>query len=146
MNNNSTKEHQHYLFEAFLQIKGYSVTKERVELFDNLYNHREVTIKQLIDLLPSQNTSTIYRNINLFQKLGIIHRIQLGWHSKLELSDKFQRHHHHLVCTVCKTVFNLPEDEIQAFLNDIGRQRDFRITSHQLEVQGICYQCQQLST
>lgn len=143
MDNNQAKKHQYYLFESFLQIRHHSVTHERVDLFDKLYNYREVTVKQLIDLLPSQNPSTIYRNITLFQKLGVVHRIQLGWHSKLELSDRFQRHHHHLVCIKCKAVFNLPEDEvIQTLLSKLGQQRDFKITSHQLEIQGVCRECQ----
>jgi len=37
---------------------------------------------------------------------------QIGWKYKLELSNAFQHHHHHLTCLQCGGVTPLPEDGV----------------------------------
>ena len=81
-------------FKSILKTDGHFVTKARMNLFGHLQNHPALSLKELIKLADSQDQVTVYRNIDLFEKLGIITKLRLGWNTKIELSDKFKHHHH----------------------------------------------------
>ncbi len=89
--------------------------------------------------------ASVYRTIALFEKLGIVQRLQIGWKYKLELSDAFHRHHHHLSCTGCGSTFALQEDpELEARLTLLAQRQHFAMHGHQLEIQGLCNKCSKL--
>jgi Fe2+ or Zn2+ uptake regulation protein len=89
--------------------------------------------------------ATLYRTVTLFEKLGIIQRLQIGWKYKLELSNSFQSHHHHLSCRKCGTIIPLPEDEqLENRLNQLANAMGFQSEDHQIEIRGLCKSCQKL--
>ncbi len=129
-------------FKEYLKKKGYFATRQRVDLFNLLQKRDALAIPQLLALLPRQNQSTVYRNINVFEELGIINKLKLGWHSKLELSDVFQHHHHHLTCNNCGRIINLPENSaIENAITSLSSSQNFQPTDHQLEIRGLCQTC-----
>ncbi len=129
-------------FATTLQQRGYSVTKPRQAVFAALESSGPLTMHQLINQLPAINRATVYRTVELLEQLGIIKRIQIGWKYKLELSDAFSYHHHHLSCTKCGQIISLPEDSsIEQAIHALGQEHGFTITDHQLEIQGICKAC-----
>jgi Fur family ferric uptake transcriptional regulator len=132
-------------FKALLKSHGHFMTKPRLRLFTILQEHSILTIPELIALLERHDQATVYRNIKLFEELGVINRLRLGWNSKLELSDMFQHHHHHLTCISCGKVIALPEDElIEERIGTISRTNHFKAVDHQLEIRGLCTTCQKL--
>lgn len=99
-------------------------------------------MSELIDLLKRHDQATVYRNIKIFEQLGIINRLWLGWNSKLELSDIFQHHHHHLSCVRCGQVVALAENPvIERMIGELSRQNGFKTMDHQLEIRGLCQNC-----
>jgi Fur family transcriptional regulator, ferric uptake regulator len=129
-------------FKKLLKSSGYIVTKERRELFDTLQRHNTLTIKELIALSPSVHHVTVYRNIKIFEELGIITYLRLGWNSKLELSDIFRHHHHHLTCLKCGKVTVLKDNPVlEAEISRLSARRSFKPTDHQLEIRGYCSNC-----
>lgn len=129
-------------FPALLAAHGYSMTRPRQQLFAALQRQPAVTLQQLITDLPDQHPATVYRTVALFEKLGIITRLQLGWHSKLELSDSFQRHHHHFSCLNCGQVTEIPADAvIERRIQRLSQQAGFAASDHQLEIRGRCHAC-----
>jgi Fur family ferric uptake transcriptional regulator len=87
--------------------------------------------------------ASVYRTISLFEKLGIVQRLQIGWKYKLELSDRFHHHHHHLTCLKCGRTFSLPSDStLEQRLKILATGQNFRMSGHQLEIQGRCESCQ----
>ncbi len=131
--------------KKLLKKKGYFVTRPRLDLFRLLQERNTLTIEQLLTLLPHQDSATTYRNIKVFEELGIVNRLQLGWHSKLELSDVFRHHHHHLSCVNCGKVIVLKEDVIiEKQIAILSQRQRFQSTDHQLEIRGICQTCQRL--
>lgn len=130
-------------FQKILQSSGSFATKPRLELFKYLQSHPEVSIRQLIDDLQKQDQATIYRNIRLFEKLGIVNRLQLGWKSKLELSGRFHDHHHHMTCVVCGKIIAWEEDPtIELRIQTVAMRLGFLPQDHQLEIRGVCESCQ----
>ncbi len=133
-------------FKRFKEIpskSGNFVTSQRTELFKYLQANPEITIKKLIIALPSQDQATVYRNIKLFEELGVLNRLQLGWNSKLELSSQFHDHHHHMTCTACGKVIAWEEDPtIELRIQTVALKLSFVPQDHQLEIRGLCQACQ----
>lgn len=130
-------------FKTVMSRNGSFLTKQRLELFTYLQSSPAVTINKLINELPGQDQATIYRNIKLFERLGIISRLQLGWNSKLELGTAFHDHHHHMSCTVCGKVIAWEEDPVlELRIQTIALKIGFTPVDHQLEIRGVCKDCQ----
>ncbi len=130
-------------FKKLLKSNNYFVTAPRMRMFGLLQHHPAVTVKQLLNLIEKHDRSTVYRNIEVFEKLGIINRLRLGWHTKIELSDIFQHHHHHIACVKCGKVWTLKENRvIEKAIIDLAASKNFQPMDHQLEIRGFCQTCQ----
>ncbi len=84
--------------------------------------------------------ATIFRALDLFTGLGLVERVDLpdGNHAFV-VCDAV--HHHHAICTRCGRSTDLSEGPLGEVLAAIGRQAGFRMTSHRLEVFGLCAEC-----
>lgn len=102
-------------------------------------------MQQLVHRCKSSiDRASVYRTITLFERLGVVQRLQIGWKYKLELSNAFQNHHHHMTCLQCGSVTPLPEDSIlEAQLTRLAQQHNFDANDHQLEIRGRCSNCRQ---
>jgi Fur family ferric uptake transcriptional regulator len=127
--------------QALLKRQGYSVTTARQRVFHALAGQEPLTMSQLAGRARGVDRATVYRTVNLFEQLGVVQRLNIGWKYKLELTDKFIEHHHHLTCTNCGQTVVLNEDEPERFIDQLARAYDFTPTAHQIEIQGICSSC-----
>ena len=129
-----------------LRSHNLSTTKPRQLVFDILTRQDQLTMGELLSLCGSQlDRATLYRTIFLFEKLGVVQRLQIGWKYKIELSNRFQLHHHHLICTRCENVLPLPEDaELEKRLQHLARMKNFFSEDHQIEIRGLCESCRNL--
>lgn len=92
--------------------------------------------KDLID------RASLYRTVSLFESLGLVQRIYIGWKYKIELSDAFTHHHHHISCLGCgKIVAVIKEEEIETLIDDLAKRHGFTDSNHQLEIRGYCSSC-----
>ena len=132
-----------YRLKSTLKDRGYSLTLVRRTVFEILSDHDALSMNELINKVGvAADRASVYRTVQLFELLGIIHRVQIGWKYKLELSDAFVSHHHHLTCLNCGKVIPLDEDAaLEKELVKLARQNDFEATGHQLEIRGYCSDC-----
>ena len=133
--------------EAFrhrLQRHKQSVTTPRLTIFSTLQTHGPLTMHELVDYCgPSVDRASIYRSIKLFEQLGIIQRLQIGWKYRIELSSDFQNHHHHMHCVSCGRVTAIPEDPLlEDRLHELSKSLHFEAQDHQIEIRGLCRSCQ----
>lgn len=127
-----------------LKSHGYSITDARYTVFAALEDKEALTMAELVETCgASLDRATVYRTITLFEDLGIVTRIQIGWKYKLELTDAFSNHHHHLTCMKCGTVTPLSEDtDLEERLNELAVLYQFKPKDHQIEIRGLCHSCQ----
>lgn len=121
-----------------------SITPERLLLFHELHSYNKpYSVSSLVSKLAhSMNKTTVYRNLDLFENLGITHRVYTGWKYKVELSDMFRSHHHHMTCNNCEAIISFEESEgFERELRKLERKHGFSATSHSLELRGICNSC-----
>src|SRR5688500_18728042 len=98
-------------FKQILSNSGYRLTDAREATFKLLISPEPQSISQILAKADGKvDRVSVYRNLEVFEKLGIIHRIYVGWKYKIELSDEFISHHHHLSCLKCGKVIDI-EDE-----------------------------------
>lgn len=137
---------QDYL-QRTLKNNGYSVTAARLTVFTALEDSEPQTMEQLVKKVSmSVNRASVYRIVDLFEKVGVVQRLQIGWKYKLELSNEFQEHHHHLICVNCEKITSFKEPaNLDYLLGKIAEREDFTLQNHQLELQGLCSNCSRKS-
>lgn len=129
-----------------LKEKGLRITPDRLTVFRNLAStERPLSIASLAEGLQDQgiNQATVYRTIELFTALGVVHPVLAG-HDTVgyELIPPFRYHHHHLTCTQCGAITDLYQCGLDHLLQQIREREGYQITYHTLEVHGICPSCQ----
>jgi Fur family ferric uptake transcriptional regulator len=126
----------------FLRQRGLSVTAGRILILKYLWQQKPMTIAQLIDKVDGRvDRASVYRAVSLFEQLGMVRRISVGWKYQIELSGEFSAHHHHLHCINCQAVIPITDDSLEDTIAAIGQRHRFVPTEHQLEIQGVCRQC-----
>jgi Fur family ferric uptake transcriptional regulator len=134
-------------FKKLLQQNNYFVTTPRMRLFGLLQKHPALTFKKLGQYENQHDLVTLYRNIDLFEKLGIVHKVRLGWQTHIELTDAFHVHHHHATCLKCGKTIDINEPlGMHKLVTELETQHGFKTSSHELEIQGICSTCQKTPT
>jgi Fur family transcriptional regulator, ferric uptake regulator len=133
--------------EAVLREHGYSITKQRLLIFSLFVDQAPMTMYELYDRAKEQmDRASTYRIVTLFEKLGIVQRINIGWKYKIELSDRFSEHHHHLACTSCGKIIPISEKELEQFIAMVAATHQFIPIAHQVEIQGLCRDCEAKKT
>jgi Fur family ferric uptake transcriptional regulator len=129
--------------KTVLGRNGASLTKTRWQLFNLLLNKGPLSTTELAELAQDKvDRATVYRTVELFEDLGIVQRINFGWKYKLELTDMFVGHHHHLHCTYCGTSYKMPESNIlETMIDNVAAQSGFSPRNHTLEIYGMCQEC-----
>jgi len=89
---------------------------------------------------PRIGRMTVYRTLDLLCDLGLARPIYQGTGAAhyILLADGG---HHHLVCHRCHDVIEFEECVAAALIEKIGKQFDFHISSHLLELHGLCGNC-----
>jgi Fur family ferric uptake transcriptional regulator len=131
---------------ALLRKNGSSLTKPRKLVFDLLLDQEPQTVQVLVHRAVGKvDRATIYRTVELFEELGIVHRLNIGWKYKIELSDMFSGHHHHFYCTNCQKTYNLPPNSmLETMIDSVSSKEGFSPRGHQLEVYGLCENCRKV--
>jgi Fur family transcriptional regulator, ferric uptake regulator len=89
--------------------------------------------------LPKISLGTVYRNLDMLTKAGIIQKLEFG--SEEARFDGNPARHNHVRCVKCGRV-----DDIHGPPLDLlgGREEDFhgyRVLGHRIEFFGVCPQC-----
>lgn len=127
-----------------MKKNGFSLTKSRKAVFDLLFDQEPQSMQVLVSRGGGQaDRATIYRTVELFERLGIVHRLNIGWKYKIELSEIFQGHHHHFYCVSCGRTYPLPQNSmLETMINSVAAKEGLSPRGHQLEVHGLCSNCQ----
>ena len=138
----------HAAARARLEGRGLRCTARRERLLAVLVAEaRPMTIAQICARAPDLALSSTYRNLMVLEAAGVVHRIVTGDEfARFELAEDLTGHHHHLVCTACGTVEDLPAaPALEAALAEAGRRArqrvGFRAERHRLDLLGRCRAC-----
>jgi Fur family transcriptional regulator, ferric uptake regulator len=83
--------------------------------------------------------ATVYRALELLERLGILTRVHLGSCHAFTVCD--DTHHHHLVCSTCDAVVPVDARVIESEIQKLAKRLQFRVDTHMLEFAGRCSKC-----
>ena len=139
----------HDTVRARLLAVGQRYTHQRRRLVDILTRSgNPLTIPEILRgrRLPQ---SSVYRNLGDLERAGVVRRLVTDEeYGRYELSEDLTEHHHHVICSRCGTVQDLPmradvERRMEETLGRLARSVGFAEVSHRLDLIGVCASCAQ---
>jgi Fur family ferric uptake transcriptional regulator len=127
---------------------GQRLTSGRADIVDILAAaDGPVTIPEILARRRGLAQSSVYRNLVVLEESGIVHRVLThDEFARYELAEDLTEHHHHLVCSQCGRVEDLPashgiERSVAAAVAEAARKAGFRTDHHRLDLVGTCADC-----
>jgi len=129
---------------AKLRERGYRVTPQRLVTYRVLCQlSGHVTGEELQAAanlqLPNVALATIYTILALLVDLGLVRRIATG--GGTTIYDAMTEPHHHLICTSCGTIADLPAQVDLAPARAAAAAAGFQADSVDVVVHGRCGRC-----
>ena len=131
-------------FTDYLVKNKYRKTRERYAILDYIYKHQGHFNAELIyNQMPKEyqvSLATVYNTLELLQECNLIVKHQFG-----EQMEQYEKtfgiiFHHHLVCTSCGKIREVPDVTISKLLQKKKIPR-FEPSRYTLYVYGLCSKC-----
>ncbi len=135
---------------ARLERAGQRYTAQRRTIVDVIASAgRPVTAPELLAASGHQlSQSSVYRNVAVLTDVGVLRRLPTGGDFDLvELDEDLSgHHHHHLHCTSCGTVLDVPagprlEQAVAAEAVELAADLGFVVDGHSVDLYGRCADC-----
>jgi Fur family ferric uptake transcriptional regulator len=129
---------------ALLQEQGFRVTPQRLLILqtvqdsDDHLSADEIYAK-VAEVNPYLDISTVYRTLERFVALGLLHKTDLGHeHTHYEWAEG---PHQHMVCERCGSVDHFRDELLDGLRETLRLQHDFLATRAHMAVFGLCRNC-----
>ena len=127
-----------------IRSKGLRVTEPRLQLLELLLNtNKALSVEDILQELSNQgyDTVTLYRNLDVFDKAGILLRIKNEEGRERFRINEPNVHMHVIVCRKCHHTEEIDQCLAHEF-ESIAQEKGFTNISHILELYGLCKRCQ----
>jgi Fur family transcriptional regulator, ferric uptake regulator len=133
---------------AFLRSRGSRVTSSRRILLEVLFAAEgHMSAEALADAVqaraPDVHLSTIYRNLEELEQLGVIAHSHLGHGPSSYLLASHA--HAHFICADCGTMIEAPEEMFRGLARSARERLGFAIDPKHFAILGRCADCSRLS-
>ncbi|MFC4558698.1 Fur family transcriptional regulator [Virgibacillus kekensis] len=126
-----------------LKKRGYKTTAKRKDILSFFakadgYRTAKDLLQHMEPAYKGISFDTVYRNLHLFDEVGILETTELNGEKHFRISCN-QQHHHHFICKDCgktKAINVCPMDQVES---DLG---NYAIEGHKFEIYGLCPLCQ----
>ncbi|MBI4298063.1 MAG: transcriptional repressor [Chloroflexi bacterium] len=127
-------------------LTGQRLTAQRRLLFDLLRKgkgHPDVDelYRQAKQLDPRISLSTVYRNLRLFKKLGLVEELHLE-EEHHHYESRPTTEHYHLVCRGCGQVVEFRSPHVDKLKQEVGQEHRYAILGADVSLVGYCPRCQ----
>jgi Fur family ferric uptake transcriptional regulator len=131
-------------WRADLRAKGYRLTPQRelvlraVEALDHATP--EQVLAEVRQTSEGVNISTVYRTLELLEKLGLVSHTHLG-HGAPAYHAMTEPDHVHLVCRECQRVTEVGPDVASGLVESVADEQGFDTDVRHLTLFGTCREC-----
>ena len=120
------------------------MTRQRQVILEELQNagshpNADEVYKMVRKRLPRISLGTVYRNLEVLSKSGVIRKLELGGTQKR--FDHDLEGHYHVRCINCGRLDDIPFKPIPDIEDTFRGVCDYQITGHQLVLTGLCPKC-----
>ncbi len=132
--------------KRIIREMGLKVTEQRITILKSLnsgYTH--VTAQEVYEKVandsPEVGFATVYRFLKKLRDHSLVTEVKVGgMPARYELTSA--KHHDHLTCTECGKIVEFENEAIEKLQNEVAKSYKFTLTSHLLELSGICSACE----
>lgn len=123
-------------------------TKSRKIVYEIIKNaNKPLSASSIFELVKKDNPdiwlSTIYRTLDVFVKHNIFIKFDMIINNEpisiYKLND--QKHTHFAICSNCNKLLSVINCPLENY-NLVLEEANFKITSHKMEIYGLCKNCQ----
>lgn len=129
---------------ALVRARGGRVTSSRRVLLEVLFDaDRHLSAEELAETVqtrvPDVHLSTIYRNLEELQRLGVIVHSHLGHGpATYQLASLA---HAHFICEDCGAMLEAPDELFRGLARSVKSKLGFSINPHHFAILGRCTDC-----
>ena len=126
-----------------LHERGFRMTPQRQLVLDAVAQLGHATPEQICAsvqrLAPAVNITTVYRTLDLLERIGVIRHTHLGHGAP---SYSVHEHEHvHLVCHRCGKLEEIPTSLLEQLAERVRGERGFRLDATHVALFGVCADC-----
>lgn len=134
------------VLEDYISQHNLKITKQRravLEAFLSSEDHvsAEELYKLVTEKEPKIGLATVYRTLNLLTQSGLAVELDFGDGQKRYEHKYMHSHHDHMICTECGKIIEFQHPMIEKLQEEIAKRHDFQMTSHKLDMFGLCSEC-----
>lgn len=133
-------------FNAYAAKQGLRSTRQRDVILDLfLATRQHLSVEDLYMKVkashPGIGFATVYRTMKLLTDSGIARELTLK-NGQIRYEHQLAgEHHDHLICTGCGAIVEFEDETIEGLQKEIAGRHGFSITSHRMELFGLCPSC-----
>lgn len=125
--------------------EGIRSTRQRRRILEAVSAHdRPVSAQTLYAELRGSKEkpglATVYRTLQALAETGVLRTFRRT-NGEVTYKACEPGHHHHLICTGCGRVEEIPSCEVERWAAAVAKRRRFTMTSHQADIYGVCEGC-----
>jgi Fur family peroxide stress response transcriptional regulator len=135
--------------ESFItrcRTAGLSVTHQRLAIYEAVmatgdrHPSAEVIYQSVRERYPTISFNTIYKNLETFEQMGIVVKVNPLYNEARY--DVDVRPHHHLICRQCKTIVDVHDKLLDALPAPEEAGSGFQVENWTVQFTGLCADCQ----
>lgn len=124
------------------RAKGLKSTPQRMAVLEYLdgnteHPSAEEIYNAVLEKYPTMSFSTVYNILETLKEHDMVQELTIDPHKKR--FDPNCEHHHHLICTRCKTIVDIHEDFPLSIPSE--SKAGFEIIGNHIEFYGVCADC-----
>ena len=132
------------VFRELSRQNGLKLTHQRLEIFNVLSSMRdhpsaEDIFDEVKKRIPTIAFDTVYRTLSLFERHGLISKVNY-LEGRIRYDSVTERHHH-LICTRCRKIEDFHWPELDQLRIPSETRHWGRIEKKYLELRGLCQDC-----
>lgn len=131
-------------WQAELRAQGYRLTPQRELVLRAVQTLGHATPDEVLQQVRSEsaavNITTIYRNLELLEKLGLVRHSHLTDRAPTYHSTTLPQHVH-LVCRECQAILDAEPEEFDRLVEGLRATHDFDVDLGHLAIFGRCGEC-----
>jgi Fur family ferric uptake transcriptional regulator len=135
------------LLQRYMAQRGLKTTRQRNLIIDTFFSTAgHLSVDDVWAKVRQRDArvsvATVYRTMKLLSECGLAQARNFG-DGQTRYEAAVGRHHHdHLICTQCGAIVEFENDRIESLQEAVARKHGFRVTSHKMELYGLCRNCQ----
>ena len=141
-----TLDHRMDAFAALCRQAGIRATHQRTEVFREVarteeHPDAESVYRRVKRRIPAISLDTVYRTLRLLDDKGLISKVSYpGDRTRFDANSD---HHHHFICTKCGRIIDFESEQLDEMELPEGVESLGTAASRQLQVYGICRDCEE---